>query len=251
MKISVLSTLALLSLGSSFLPAGQWPDPKTQDQVPPIEYVKGMIWHRLDFADFTLNGTLRSDKTKEQYPIRLLTHKRELQYQFLNQPLQIRVQLNAGNFVVSKRASDSAPWTPVAAGEMSEPILGTDITYGDLGLDFVNWDNIQPLGIDSIKTLRAYVFDAKPGPDDKSPFATVRFWVSTQYWAFLRIDGLNSQDQTVKRVEVQDVMQIGKVTVFKEMKVAHMDPQRNDIAISTTFIDIQDGKEGSSLGAEK
>jgi hypothetical protein len=42
-------------------------------------------------------------------------------------------------------------------------------------------------------------------------------------------------------------MQIGKFSVFKEMKVAKMDPDRNDIAKSTTFIDIQDGKEGSGL----
>jgi hypothetical protein len=222
-----------------------------KDKVPPIAYVQGMIWKRLDLADFTLNGSVRSDKTKKSYPIRLLTKGHQLVYEFQDQPLQIRVQLNPGVFSVEKRSSPTGAWTAVSAGEMSQPILDTDITYGDLGLDFVNWDDVQPLGIDSIKTLRAYVFEAKPGPNDKSPFAKVRFWVSSQYWAFLRIDGLNSQDQTVKRVEVQDVMQIGKFSVFKEMKVAHMDPDRNDIATSTTFIDIQDGKEGSGLSTEK
>ena len=89
---------------------------------------------------------------------------------------------------------------------MGKPILDTDITYGDLGLDFINWDDIEPLGTDTIKTLDAYVFEAKPGPNDHSRFASVRFWVSKQYWAFLRIDGLNAKGQTVKRVEVQDVM---------------------------------------------
>jgi len=114
-------------------------------------------------------------------------------------------------------------------------------------LNFINWDNVQPLGTDTIKTLPAYVFEAKPGASDQTAFAAVRFWVSSQYWAFLRIDGLNAKEQTVKRVEVQDVMRIGKYTVFKEMKVSQMDPERNDIARSTTFIDIQDGKEGSGL----
>lgn len=242
--------LALLCLAPAALRASL-PDPATKDQVPPIAYVQGMIWQRLKLADFTLNGTVRSDKTKQNYPLRLLTKGHELVYEFQNQPLQIRVKLNPGVFSVEKRSSSSGTWSTVPAAQMSQPILGTDITYGDLGLDFVNWDDIQPLGLDSIKTLRAYVFEAKPGPNDKSPFAKVRFWVSSQYWAFLRIDGLNSQDQTVKRVEVQDVMQIGKFSVFKEMKVAHMDPDRNDIASSTTFIDIQDGKEGSGLSDAK
>ena len=210
-----------------------------------------MIWNRLKLADFTLNGTVRSDKTKESYPLQLLTKGHELVYKFLNQPLQIRVQLNPGQFTVEKRASDSASWAAVTSDEMAQPILNTDLTFGDLGLSFLNWDDVQPLGIDAIKTLKSYVFEAKPGPNDKSPFAAVRFWVSSQYWAFLRIDGLDAKGETVKRVEVQDVMKIGKFTVFKEMKASHMDPQRNDIAQSTTFIDIQDGKEGSGLPAGK
>ena len=251
MKTSVILVLLALGILSGSLSASQWPDPATKDKVPPIAYVQGMIWKRLDFADFTLNGVVRSTKSSTQYPIQLLTKQHELVYSFTTQPLQIRVHLDAGNFSVAKRTSPSEAWTPIKAADMSQPIFGTDITYGDLALNFLNWDNIEPLGIDSIKTLKAYVFQAKPGPGDESPFAIVRFWVSSQYWAFLRIDGLNSQEQTVKRVEVQDVMQIGKFTVFKEMKVAHMDPQRSDIATSTTFIDIKDGREGSGLPGGK
>jgi hypothetical protein len=245
-----LPLLCALGLAALFLPnRASGIDPATKDQVPPIAYVQGMIWKRLDLADFSLDGTVRSDKTKAHYPIRLLTKGHELVYQFLDQPLQIRVKLDPGAFTVEKRASDSGPWTTVSGAEMAQPILATDITYGDLGLDFVNWDNVQPVGLDSIKTLPAYVFDAIPGPTDRSPFAKVRFWVSSQYWAFLRIDGQNAQGQTVKRVEVQDVMTIGKYTVFKEMKVAAMDPERNDIAKSTTYVDISGGKEGSGLPA--
>jgi len=227
--------------------ASSLPDPSTISKVPPIAYVQAMIWKKLDLADFTLNGVVRSDKSPNRYPIRLLTKGHELVYEFLDQPLQIQVQLNPGVFTVQKRTSSTGAWTPVNSAEINQPILGTDITYGDLGLNFINWDNVQPLGTDTIKTLPAYVFEAKPGASDQTAFAAVRFWVSSQYWAFLRIDGLNAKEQTVKRVEVQDVMRIGKYTVFKEMKVSQMDPERNDIARSTTFIDIQDGKEGSGL----
>ncbi len=226
------------------------PDPATKDQVPPVPVVQGAIWSRLNLADFTLNGYVQ-DKTKKNYPIRLLTKGHELVYEFLDQPLQIRVMLDPGSFSVDTRKSESGTWTPVPSSSMSQAILGSDITYGDLALNFINWDDIQPLGVDSIKTLKAYVFEAKPGPNDHSPFAAIRFWVSSQYWAFLRIDGIDAKGETVKRVEVQDVMQIGKFTVFKQMKVSHMDPQRNDIALSTTYINITDGKEGSGLADSK
>lgn len=246
------SCFRLLTLCSIFsfpfaLPGKAEIDSTTKDKVPPIAYVQGMIWKRLDLADFTLNGTIRSDKTKKRYPITLLTHGHELVYEFQDQPLQIRVVLNPGAFTVEKRASSNDQWTPVTNADRAHSILDTDITYEDLGIDFVNWDDVTPLGTDSIKTLNAFVFDAKPGPNDHSRFAKVRYWVSSQYWCFLRIDGLNGKDQTVKRVEAQDVIKIGKYNVFKEMKVATMAPDRNDIAISTTFIDISDGHEGSGL----
>jgi outer membrane lipoprotein-sorting protein len=224
------------------------PDPATKKDVPSIAYVQAMIWKRLDLADFTLNGIVRSDKTKKQYPIKLLTKGHEMVYEFQDQPLQIRVELNPGVFTLERRASATGAWTTVPTTEMTKPIFGTDITYGDLSLDFINWDDMEPLGTDTIKTLDAYVFEAKPGPNDHSRYTSVRFWVSKQYWAFLRIDGINAKGQTVKRVEVQDVMQIGKYTVFKEMKVATMAADKNDIAESTTYIDIQDdSKAGSGL----
>jgi outer membrane lipoprotein-sorting protein len=240
--LALCTTLGLLSLPA---PADTLPDPATIKYTKPVAYVQAMIWKRLDLADFTLTGVVKSGK--KQYPIKLLTKGHELVYEFQDQPLQIRVHLDPGVSTVQKRSSSKDAWTDVGAAEMSKSILDTDITYEDLGIDFVNWDDVQPLGTDTIKTLDAYVYEAKPGPHDHSRYAAVRFWVSKQYWAFLRIDGLNAKNQTVKRVEVQDVMQIGKYTVFKEMKVANMEPDKDDIAKSTTYIDISDGTEGSGL----
>ena len=247
MKSTALLGIFAFCALPSLLNADTLPDPSTKDKVPPIAYVQGMIWKRLDLADFYLTGILRTDKNPKRYPIVLRTRGHELVYEFQDQPLQIRVQLDPGIFTVQKRSSSSAPWVTVTGDALKKSILDTNITFEDLGIDFINWDTIEPLGTDSIKTLDSYVFEAKPGADDHSRFAAVRFWVSKQYWAFLRIDGLNTKEQTIKRVEVQNVMQIGKYYVFKEMKVSNMDPTRDDIPLSTTFIDIDDGKEGSGL----
>jgi outer membrane lipoprotein-sorting protein len=244
-RLALCAALTVLSLP---VLADTLPNPDTIKDVPPIAFVQARIYQRLDLADFTLTGTIRSDKTKTSYPIKLLTKGHEMIYEFQDQPLQIKSQMDPGNFVLQRRASPTGSWSSIPSSEMPSAILGTDITYGDLALDFVNWDDIVPLGTDTIKTLDAYVFEAKPGPTDHSAFASVRFWVSKKYWAFLRVDGLNAKGQTVKRVEVQNVMTIAdKFSVFKEMKVANMQPDKDDIAASTTYIDIDDGKEGSGL----
>jgi hypothetical protein len=244
----LLRLLALCTtLGSLYAPAvaDTLPDPATKKDVPPIAFVQARIFTQLNLADFTLTGVVKSGK--KEYPIKLLTKGHEMVYEFLDQPLQIRVQLDPGAFTLERRTSPTGAWTAVPTADMGKSILNTDLTYGDLGIDFINWDDIEPLGTDNIKTLDAYVFEARPGPNDYSPCKSIRFWVSKLYWAFLRIDGLNAKEQTVKRVEVQNVMQIGKYYVFKEMKVANMEPDKDDIAKSTTYIDIQDGKEGSGL----
>jgi outer membrane lipoprotein-sorting protein len=246
MKYPLLVLLCLAAL----LPAAadSLPDPATKGKVPVVPLMQAKIYKQLDLADFTLDGVMRSDKTHKSYPIKLMTKGHTLIYKFTDQPLQLRVQLNPGTFALQRRTSDTGEWSVVPSGDSAKPIFDTDITYGDIALDFMNWEDIEPLGTDTIKTLDAFVYEAKPGPSDHSAFASVRFWVSAQYWAFLRIDGVNAKGQTVKRVEVQDVMTVAdRYTVFKEMKVSTMAADKNDIAKSTTFIDISEGKAGSGI----
>jgi hypothetical protein len=243
---ALVATFALPALADTL------PDPATKKDVPPVTFIQARIYTRLKLADFTLTGKMRSDKTHKSYPITIRTHKYTIVYEFNDQPLQLRVDISPGNVTLKRRASSSAAWAAVPLADYGKPVLDMDITYGDLALDFIDWNDIQPLGTDTIKTLAAYVLEAHAGPDDHSEFPTVRFWVSKDYWAFLRIDGLNAKGQTMKRVEVQDVMTIAdKYTVFKEMKVSYMAPDKNDIATSTTYIDIDDGKEGSGLSDGK
>ena len=239
---------ALFALVTLPLFAGTLPDPATKKDVPPVTFVQARIYTRLDLADFTLTGKVRCDKTHKSYPVTILTKKHTMIYEFTDQPLQLKIQLDPGAFTLQRRSSSSDSWKTVPTSEFPQSILGTDITYGDLDLDFINWDDVQPLGTDEIKTLPCYVFDAHAGPADHSAFPTVRFWVSKDYWTFLRIDGLNAKGQTAKRVEVQSVFKISdKYEVFKEMKISSMAPDKDDIATSSTYIDIDEGKEGSGL----
>ena len=146
------------------------PDPATKKDVPPIAFVQARIYTQLNLANFTLTGVVRSDKTHKSYPITIKTNKHTIEYEFTDQPLQLRVQLNPGAFTLDRRTSSSGTWSTVPSTDYAKPILGTDMTYGDLAIDFVNWDDITPLGTDTIKTLDAYVFDAHPGPSDHSAF---------------------------------------------------------------------------------
>ncbi len=64
--------------------------------------MQARIYQRLDLADFMLTGVVRSDKTHKQYPVTLLTKGHEMVYQFNDQPLQIRVELNPDAFTLEE-----------------------------------------------------------------------------------------------------------------------------------------------------
>src|ERR1700722_2117813 len=132
MKSRTLLSLPALCITLGFLtapaPADTVPDPATKDQVPPITFVQARIFTQLKFADFTLTGVVRSDKTHKQYPIKLLTKGHEMIYEFQDQPLQIRVQLDPGAFTLEKRTSSTDAWSTITTSDMGKTILDTDIT---------------------------------------------------------------------------------------------------------------------------
>ena len=128
----VLAALAALPLF-----AGTLPDPATKKDVPPVTFVQARIYTRLDLADFTLTGKVRCDKTHKSYPVTILTKKHTMVYEFTDQPLQLKIQLDPGAFTVQRRSSSSDSWKTVPTSEFPQSILGTDITYGDLDLDFL------------------------------------------------------------------------------------------------------------------
>jgi hypothetical protein len=214
-------------------------DPK--GEVPPIERVQAAMWKNMKLADYELTGNVRTDGGK-RYPLTLRTRGYELIYEFKNQPLQIRVIIDPSHSTVETRGSSSDPWKLLSKEEMQKPILGTDLTFEDIALDFIRWDKVTPVGTDSFKTFDAWVYEASPsGP---SQYDKARYWISTKYYAFIKIDAFD-KGKVAKRVEVNGVKKIGRAYVLEEMVVSTLKPG-TDISRSRTWVDIHDGKEGAS-----
>ncbi len=216
-------------------------EPNPKGVVPPVDFVQAKIWRNLRLQDFKLEGIVRTEK--KVYPIILRTLGREMIYEFQDQPLQVRVVLSPDVTILERRISSKVTWTPVTGKERLNKILDTDMTYEDLGLEFIRWDEIRTLGTDSIKTLPAWAFEAKP--PGISSYAKARYWISSEFFAFLRIDAYNSKNQVVKRVEINGVQKIGNAYVIKEMQLSSIIPGR-DLSSSRTYVEIRTGEPGKS-----
>lgn len=249
-KCSMLSTLTgrtlvlglALPLAASLLPLQHASaDINREGKVPPVEFVQARMWKNMKLADFRLEGVVRTSKKK--YPIVLRTAGYEMIYEFQDQPLQIRVVIDPDSSMVQKRAKSSDAWVTLSETDKLKTILDSDITYEDLCLDFIRWSHVTPLGTDNIKTLPTWAFEATP--DGASRYTKARYWISSEYFAFMRVDAYNKQNQVVKRVEVNSVQQIGKAYCIKEMMISNLIPGR-DISKTQTWVEIRTGKEGVS-----
>lgn len=240
----LLVVLVLLVVGWSSAQAA--PDPK--GAVPPIETVQANMIKNMKLADFRLEGRVivKKGKSKDKsYPIVLRTKGYIMQFEFQNQPLQIKLDLDPDNdrTQVFRRKGPKDKWTKISGRAMTQPILDTDITYEDLALDFMKWEDVKPLGTDSIKTFKTWAYRAKPnGP---SQYASADYWVSSDYYAFMQVEGRNAKGQPVKRVEVSDLQEVDGVWVIKEMLTTTY-KKGSKLAASRTWLYLSNAKSGAS-----
>jgi hypothetical protein len=231
----IFATILLLVAGVAAAP-----DPSKP--IPGPEVLQAALWRNMELQDFRLEGVMRT--AKSLHPLVLKTKERLMVYEFQKQPLQIRVELTIDGSFVQRRTKSSEAWKPLTDRQKLETILDSDVAYEDLGVDFLRWGDVRPLGRDSIKTLGAWAYEART--DRPSTYAKAHFWISSDYLAVLRVDAFNEKNQVIKRVEVNGVQQVGKSYVIKEMMISSLIPGR-ELSKTRTYLEIRDAKPGSGL----
>ncbi|HSI86618.1 MAG TPA: outer membrane lipoprotein-sorting protein [Candidatus Methylacidiphilales bacterium] len=241
--------LSLCLFGLSLLPAAMLnaaPDPSSKGTIPPVQAVKGHLWKCMRMGSFEMTGEFRTDK--KSYPITLHTDGNEMLYTFTSEPLQIRVVISPTQSTIQKRASTSDAWTDVTGRARLQTILGTDVTYEDLGLEFLRWEPVEPVGTDTLIGIKTWAFECTPA--NASQFSKVRYWLTQAQCAFMRLDGYNSKGEVIKREEVTAITNIRAMTVFKEIVISSIIPGRN-ISASRTRITIRNTKVIRELAPDK
>lgn len=217
-------------------------DPDPNGEVPEPEVLQRAVWDNMKLRDFTLTGVLRTEESI--HPIVLKTLGRKMVYEFQEQPLQIRVQLTPAGSIVDRRSGPDEKWQMVSGRERLQTILDSDVAYEDLGVDFLRWSRVRPIGTDSIKTLAAWAYEAEP--PSLSNYSKARYWISADYLSVLRVDAYDADGEVTKRVEVNGVMKVGDSYVIKEMMIANMIPGR-ELSRSRSYIQIKKAEPGSGL----
>ncbi|MEM9446001.1 MAG: outer membrane lipoprotein-sorting protein [Verrucomicrobiota bacterium] len=249
LNISILTLIPYLAMNVNQTTAASIDSSKP---VPSPEIVQAKVWNVMQFQDFKMEGVLKvlnKDKVGKsksvRHPVILRVKDRTMVYEFQENPLHIRVDFTSTGSNVMTRKKKEDPWKILLGTERTKQILNTDASFEDLGIDFIRWENARGLGY----TKHLNLFDSwayEASPSIPSQYAKAQYWISSEFFAVLRVFAFNSKGQMIKKVEVQDVMQVGDAFLPKEIKIASVIPGRN-LSRSMTLIQIKDATTGSGL----
>ena len=92
---------------------------------------------------------------------------------------------------------------PLGTGQMSEPLLGSDLAYEDAVENFFAWDNQTLAGSETVDRVNCLILDSKPGGG--SIYGRVRSWVDPKRLVPMRVEKYLSSGRLARRIETTRV----------------------------------------------
>jgi hypothetical protein len=210
---------------------------RAQEQTD-VNFILGRVWANMEMQPFELEGVIRHGSAL--HPIKLKTGPREMVYMLGGKQADIRVVFGSDKSQVFTRKCEGCKWTELPTSSWDSRVLGTDVTYRDLALDFLTWPEVKLLGRGNAKTLSAFILEAANPAGKNSNISRVRFWISSEHFVLVQAEAYNTQGDVVRRFDVNGVQRFGDFWTIKELRIAEMIPKRN-LSRSRTFIEINSG----------
>lgn len=116
---------------------------------------------------------------------------------------------DGGLSVVSSTGEKIAP---------DERILGTDVTWLDTFMDFVNWKNPKLAGTDSVKGRMCDLLDVEP-PVAFEKCKKARLWIDRAQKVVMQAAQLDGEGREMRRLWIRAVQKVSDRWIFKDLEV--------------------------------
>jgi Outer membrane lipoprotein-sorting protein len=158
-----------------------------------------------------------------------------IRYSFTDPDEVLQLRLGENGSRLDLVAGESAQKIPDE--KLKEKVRDTGITYEDLTLEFLYWENARVLGDETIRTRSCWklqVVAASKG----SQYWNVVIWVDKESGALMRMDGYDWDGKVTKKFEVVSAQKIDNRWFLKQMRVEEMKPGTNKVE-SRTYLEIK------------
>jgi len=180
-----------------------------------------------------LEGQLREDE--KVIPFHLTQTGPLIRYSFADpeEVLQLRLGENGSRLdLVTAAGSEKFP-----AEKLNEKIRGTGISYEDLALKFLYWENARVLGDETVRTRSCWKLQSV-APSRDSQYWNVVIWVDKASGALMRMEGYDWNGKLAKRFEVISAQKIDDRWFLKQMRVEELQPGTNKVR-ARTYLEIK------------
>ena len=180
-----------------------------------------------------LDGQLRQNDTV--IPFHLTQAGPEIRYSFTGPEEVLQLRLGENGSRLNLVTDDKAQKIP--AEKLKEKVRDTGITYEDLTLEFLYWENARVLGDETMLTRSCWKLQVVSDSRD-SQYWNVVIWVDKGSGALMRMDGYDWEGKVAKRFTVVSGQKINKRWFLKQMRVEEMQPGTNKVQ-SRTYLEIK------------
>jgi len=213
-----------LAITATSTPAA--PLPAAKDILASVRLQQGQ-------QDIDLEGQLRENE--KIIPFRLTQTGPVIRYTFSNpdEALQLRLGENDSRLEeVTKSGVEK-----ITPAQFDRKVRGTSVTYEDLALKFLYWQNGRVTGENSIRTRYCWKLELKP-PSRQSQYSNIYLWVDKEGGALMRIDGFDWNGKLSKRFEVISAQKIEGRWFLKQMRIEEMQPETGKVQ-TRTYLEIK------------
>jgi len=220
MRVTIL-VLAVLAVRSSAAPP-----PSAKEILDSVRLLEAR-------QQIDLDGQLReNDKV---IPFHLTQTGALIRYSFADpeEVLQLRLGENGSRLdVVTNNGAEKFP-----AEKLNEKIRGTGITYEDLALKFLYWENARVFGDETVRTRSCWKLQVV-APSRDSQYWNVVIWVDKASGALMRMEAYDWDGKISKRFEVISAQKIDNRWFLKQMRVEELQPGTNKVQ-ARTYLEIK------------
>jgi hypothetical protein len=163
----------LLALLGSLLPVS------AQETAPNARALLAQVRTNQASQNRDLTGRLRKSTSEDKIiiPFKLLLRGDTIVYQFTDRPESLILRLGDKGSRLD-RSTGTGKSEKIAGAKLDDLIRGTDISYEDLSLKFLYWNNatVEPRK-ETMMTRSCWIVRAFPARKDESQYDMARLWI--------------------------------------------------------------------------
>jgi hypothetical protein len=183
--------------------------------------------------EVNLDGQLRENE--KVIPFRLTQTGPVIRYSFSNPDEALQLRLGESDSRLEEVTRSGVE--KITPAQFDHKVRGTSVTYEDLALKFLYWQNARVTGENSIRTRYCWKVELK-APSRQSQYSNVYLWVDKEGGALMRMDGFDWNGKLAKRFEVISAQKIEGRWFLKQMRIEMMDPTTGKVQ-SRTYLEIK------------